>query len=75
MTTVKEIESAIGGLPRDQFFELVSWLKRQFEDEWDCQIEDDAKAGRLDALAREALAEYRAGRTRPLPADEEPHHP
>ena len=72
MTTVKEIEAAIGTLPREQFFELVAWLKEQFEDEWDLQIEDDVKAGRLDALAREALAEYHAGRTGPLPSDEEP---
>ncbi len=72
MSTVKEIEAAIGELPRNDFFELISWIKGQFEDEWDRQIEDDVKAGRLDHLAREALAEYHAGRTRPFPPDEKP---
>jgi hypothetical protein len=28
------------------------------EELWDKQIENDAKAGKLDALAAEALAEY-----------------
>jgi hypothetical protein len=72
MSTVQEIEAAIGELPRNEFFELITWIKGQFEDEWDREIEDDVKAGRLDHLAREAVAEYRAGRTRPFPPDEEP---
>lgn len=72
MNAVKEIEAAIGELPRNEFFELISWIKGQFEDEWDRQIEDDVKAGRLDHLAREALAEYHAGHTRPYPPNEKP---
>jgi hypothetical protein len=70
MSTLEEIEAAIEVLPREQFFRLVAWLRERFEDEWDRQIEEDAKAGRLDAFAREALTEYRAGRTRPFPPDE-----
>lgn len=72
MSTVKEIESDIGALPRNEFFELIALIKSQFEDEWDRQIADDIKAGRLDNLAREALAEYRAGRAGAFPADEKP---
>ncbi len=66
MSTLEEIGAAIEALPREQFFRLVTRLRKKFEDEWDGQ------AGRLDALAREAVAEYRAGRTRPFPADESP---
>lgn len=72
MSTVKEIEVAIGKLPRDEFFELITWLRGEFGDAWDRQIEDDVAAGRLDHLAREAIAEYRAGLTRPFPPDEKP---
>ena len=71
MSTVEQIEAAIGELPRDQLFRLIAWLKGRFENEWDRQIEDDVEAGRLDHLAREALSDYRAGRTRPFPPDEE----
>ena len=35
-------------------------------DVWDKQIEEDAKAGRLDKLTAEALADHKAGRTKLL---------
>jgi len=72
MTTIQEIETAIDRLPRGQLFELVEWVRSRFADEWDRQIEDDIRAGKMDQLAREAVAEYRAGRTTPFPPDEEP---
>ena len=70
MSTVEQIEFAINELPHDQFFELITWIRSRYEDEWDRQIEDDVKAGRLENLAREALAEYHAGRTTSFPPDE-----
>jgi len=70
MSTVEEIEAAIEGLPRDQFFRLLAWLRDRFEDEWDRQIEEDANAGRLDVFAKEALAEYHAGETKPFPTND-----
>ena len=36
------------------------------EDEWDRQIEEDARAGRLDELAERARKQARAGRTTDL---------
>jgi len=68
MSTVEQIEAAIQQLPREDFFRLHEWVKDRFEDEWDKQFEEDAKAGRLDRVAREALAEYRAGKSTPFPA-------
>ena len=72
MSRVEDIEAAIEKLSREQFFRLLAWVKDRFEDEWDRQSEDDVKAGRLEGLAKEALAEYHAGRTRPFPPDEGP---
>jgi hypothetical protein len=66
MTTVKAITAAIAELPPDQVAQIRGWLNERDEAEWDAQIERDERAGRLDALADRALAEYRAGRTRPL---------
>ena len=65
--SVQEIESAIANLPPDQLAALAEWFDEYRADEWDRQIEADAKAGRLDALVREAQADIAAGRTRPLP--------
>ena len=69
MSTVQEIEAAIEKLPRDDFLQLSEWVISRFEDEWDRQIAEDVQAGRLDHLAQEALAEYRAGHTMPFPPE------
>ena len=66
MTTVEEITAAIAELPPDQVAQVRAWLNERAEAEWDAQIEQDERAGRLDALADRALAEHRSGRTRPL---------
>ena len=66
MTNIQEIERAIARLPRKDFFELVRHLRERHADEWDRQIEDDAKAGRLDPLWAEAEKEIAEGKARPL---------
>ncbi|MBI3417541.1 MAG: hypothetical protein HY043_19795 [Verrucomicrobia bacterium] len=50
MSTVKEIESAIARLSRDDLAELRAWLAHFDADAWDQQIEQDAQTGRLDAF-------------------------
>ncbi|MBI4027990.1 MAG: hypothetical protein HY360_23600 [Verrucomicrobia bacterium] len=68
MSTVAEIIEAVKNLPEAEKGEFLARLTEvDFEDAWDRQIEADAKAGKLDPLIREAVAEYRAGRTKPLP--------
>ena len=44
MNTVKEIEAAIGELPREQFVQLIFWVKSQFENAPDRKTAADAKA-------------------------------
>ena len=65
-TTIQDIEQAIQQLPPQDLAEFRRWFA-QFEDAvWDVQIEADAGAGKLDALAAEALAEYHNGKARQL---------
>lgn len=66
MTTVQEITSAIATLTPEQVAQIRAWLDEWAEAEWDAQIEQGEREGRLDALADRALADHRAGRTRPL---------
>jgi len=66
MSTVQEIESAIAGLPRQDFLDLVDRLRYRHADAWDRQIEEDAAAGRLDSLWEETRREIAEGKTRPL---------
>ena len=68
MSTVQEIKQAIEKLPTKDFLELSEWVtNRCHEDEWDRQIGEDIRAGRLDTLAQEAIEDLKAGRTRPFP--------
>lgn len=71
MSTVQEIEAAIERLPRSELFKLTDWISAKFSEEWDREIEEDIKAGRLDRLAQEAVSEYHAGRAAAFPPDEE----
>jgi hypothetical protein len=45
---------------------FVAGLYGSMKPLWDVQIEADAGAGKLDALAAEALAEYHTGKARQL---------
>ena len=64
--TLHDIESAIASLAPDELAKFRAWFVEFDADAWDRQIEEDAKAGRLDALAEEALEDYRSGRTTEL---------
>lgn len=70
MHTLQEIEAAIDELPRNEAYELCAKLEKKLSDNWDRQIESDVRAGRLDNIAREALAEYHAGFATNFPPDE-----
>jgi len=62
MGTVLEIESAILRLDAQAQAELREWFLSGDGAAWDRQIEEDVRAGRLDALADAALAEMRTGK-------------
>ncbi len=47
MTSRQEIEQAIARLPRQEFYQLVRHLRERHADEWDRQIEEDARSGKL----------------------------
>jgi len=69
--SVTEILNAVRSLGEKEKNEFLAGLGEiDFQDAWDRQIEADIKAGRLDRLAEEALADHRAGKTRPFPGDE-----
>jgi hypothetical protein len=66
MTKLEKIENDIRSLSADEFKSLADWMDEERARLWDEQIERDAIAGKLDALAAEALADIRAGKTTPL---------
>ena len=62
MSTIEEIENAIRQLPPEDLTAFRDWFAKYDAILWDAQIEMDVSAGRLDALANEALSDLRSGR-------------
>ena len=60
MDTVEEIKRAIQTLTDEQRRELEAWWHPAY-DEWDLQMDSDAKAGKLDPLSEQALKDFRTG--------------
>ena len=59
--TLEELEKTVSKLPPDQLAQFRAWFLEFDAERWDKQIESDVSAGRLDALADEAIREHRAG--------------
>jgi hypothetical protein len=66
MTKLEHIEKLVEALSDEEMKAFAEWFAELQADRWDRQIEEDAKAGRLDKFLAEARAAHRAGRTRPL---------
>jgi hypothetical protein len=62
MSTIEEIEDAVRRLSPRELAAFRAWFSELDAAAWDCQIEEDIAAGRLDAVADEALKDLREGR-------------
>lgn len=62
MSTIDEIEDAVRRLAPTELAAFRAWFAEFDAAAWDRQIEQDVAAGRLDALADEALNDLRQGR-------------
>jgi hypothetical protein len=66
MGKLEMIEEEIKNLSREELAEFREWLARFDAEVWDRQFETDVKAGKLDALAENALRDHLAGRSTKL---------
>lgn len=64
MTTAEDIAKAIQRLAQCELARLRIWLEALDADQFDAAIEQDARSGKRDAHAEEALTAHRAGRSR-----------
>jgi len=62
MSTLQEIEHAVRQLSSQDLAAFRAWFAELDAAAWDRQIEEDVAAGRLDALADEALNDLQQGR-------------
>jgi hypothetical protein len=64
--TTEDIEKAVEQLPPRELARFRAWFDAFDSSQFDAAIERDARAGKLDGLAEEALAAHRAGGSREL---------
>jgi hypothetical protein len=64
--TIEDLEKAVSKLPPDQLAKFRDWFEGFDAARFDQKIERDAKAGKLDRLAEEALKAYRQGTAREI---------
>jgi hypothetical protein len=64
--TVEDIVKAVAKLPPDQFAEFRVWFEEFDAARFDQKIERDAKTGKLDRIADQAIDDFRKGRAREL---------
>ena len=66
MTTIEDLEKAVEQLAPSELARFRAWFEKFEARHLDEVIEHDARSGKLDALAEEALAAHRASRSREL---------
>ena len=66
MGNVRSIEKAVEALPAAELAEFRRWFAEFDASAWDRQIEQDARSGKLDLLATDALSRLRGGSAREL---------
>lgn len=66
MGKVEKIEDQVRALSTEELAAFRKWFYEFDAEAWDREIEADALAGKLDALADRALSAHRAGKTTSL---------
>jgi len=66
MNALLEIEQAVSQLSQNELATFRKWFQQFDAAAWDAQFESDVMAGKLDALAEEALRDLHEGRSADL---------
>ena len=66
MPSLQRIESQVAALSEPDLRQFRSWFDAFDAQRWDQELSDDINNGKLDILAAEALAQYSAGKCKPL---------
>ena len=66
MTKLEELERAVASLTAEEYHEFRRWFLERDWEQWDRQIEEDSRAGKLDFLVREAFEAKQQGKLEEL---------
>ena len=64
--SIEELDNAVAKLPPEDLARFRAWFEAFDAARFDEKIERDAKSGKLDRLADEAIGDLRKGRAREL---------
>jgi hypothetical protein len=64
MTKLEQIQQFILEMSPDELKTFSAWFEAMQEENFDRAVERDARSGKLDGLIQNALADFKAGRTR-----------
>jgi len=66
MATIQEIEKAVLNLSPKKLARFRAWFEKFDAELWDKQFEEDAKAGKLDAIAEKGIEDFKKGNFKEL---------
>lgn len=64
MTKLEDIEKAVAALAAEQLAEFRAWFDEYDAGRFDNDIERDARKGKLEGFAEQAIRDLREGRTK-----------
>jgi len=64
--SVEELESVVSRLSAEELTRFSQWFEEFLAEQWDRQIEEDVKAGRLEAAVTRSNKCFDAGQCTPL---------
>jgi hypothetical protein len=66
MTKLEELERVVASLTAEEYREFRQWFLESDWEQWDKQIEEDSRGGKLDFLVREAIEAKKQGKLEEL---------
>jgi hypothetical protein len=66
MTKLEKLENEVKLLAADELAAFREWFLEYDWAKWDQEIKADAAAGRLDGMVKEAMKEFKAGKSKKL---------
>ncbi len=64
MTTIQLLERQVKKLDRNHLTVFRNWFRKYDSDVWDLQIERDIHAGKLEKIAKQAIAAFHSGKAK-----------
>lgn len=64
--SVQDLQQTVEHLSKEELDQFSKWFEEYMADQWDAQIERDAKAGRFDSIIEKVRANHAAGLSTPI---------